>query len=80
MAGGWVSGTLAMACVAAAVVLGGATAAVQLVGTAPADPAGAWLTVVSLFSAGVALAAIARVLFAAAERERSAAASPMPAA
>ena len=66
--GGWVSGTLAVACVAAAVVLGGATAAVQLAGTGLADASGAWIMVAQLFLAGVLLGSVTYALFSASER------------
>jgi hypothetical protein len=71
--GGWISGTLAVTCVAAAVVLGGATAAVQRAGTGPADALAPWLIVAEIFAAGALLAAMAYALFAAGDpdsRER----------
>ena len=66
---GWVTGTLAMACVTAAVVLGGATAAVQRTGVGLADGQAAWARVAALFAVGLVLAGAAYVTFAAAERE-----------
>jgi hypothetical protein len=76
---GWVTGTVAVACVAAAVVLGGATAAVQRAGNGIADPAEAWITVVSLLAVGLVLAGAAYLLFSASE-SRSEESAPGPAA
>ena len=68
MVGGWISGTLSVACLAAAVVLGGATAAVQLAGAGVVDAVAAWTMVAQLFTVGAALAVVAYACFGVSEQ------------